>query len=873
MRELGFVCLRCRFSLLVAPRRLPIYQSAAPRSANFSTEQSAKPNAKDDALDGLVAPEAQCSRQRSAEPTKSRRPSPPDSISSLAMFKSIVEKQSNLESQSPAESLTSSDNALLVSIAARLQATLSREDASIVDAYKFFEDVLLPQISVANGPLPPHVRDLLSHTFFPNLVAERAKDFMYSDLPSVSRITQLLVQFDILKPVLWGDLILQLVDTLWTLSTTPTDYLSIQSYETAMAQREALLFDLVGAWKVIWPQVNTAQPVSSEKKCDVAVDEPRALVSSDLGGGSNFQQKKFKRRKPGFQDAFSEQFPDHWQGMLMRPSWAALATYGLLTETRTHNRALQNKAYPFLKAMRRLLARSRLPLSKEHKETPFDGCPVVLGSLLQGFLRRAREKKPPLPSAPSSRSEANIIHREIGQAVQKRNLRALNGSWTKFWGEDAVPSKTRLGQLREMSDVFDYFIFAYMSMRQTQLSINVWNSMVKLGIPPTIKTWTSMMQGCAKANNPLGIKTVWNRLIASETQLDTPVWTARISGLVMSGDLDSGVAALREMADIWSKRDEPANKFIAVKPSIEPINAALVWLLRFDRIATVKNMLGWAVKQGISPDIYTFNTVLRPLVRAGRNQEVREILDIMHQLGIRADPATFTILLDGALADISTKKPEEQVQTATKLIHDIEATGIEMNMHIYGKMIYILLEQCPNGNGGDGAAVNAVLAHIWGRGLELSSHIYTMLAEHYFSLNPPDAAAVTALINNRRLHRNPNIDRVFWERVIKGYCQVGDTQRALEIFEKLFQSGSTITFSTLYDFLSALIHEGHITQAKRVVQAANDMVAAEESEKHGDGKSVRYWRHRFWHLADKQGLLDEGMKESFRQATGILNQE
>ncbi len=103
-----------------------------------------------------------------------------------------------------------------------------------------------------------------------------------------------------------------------------------------------------------------------------------------------------------------------------------------------------------------------------------------------------------------------------------------------------------------------------------------------------------------------------------------------------------------------------------------------------------------------------------------------------------------------------------------------------------------------------------------------------MLVEHYFSRDPPDIAAVTALLENRRLHANTDMDRVFWERVIKGYCQVGDTARALDIFDKINKPGLVITSSTLYELLLALVSAGEMESAAALVRSTREIRDAPE---------------------------------------------
>ena len=263
-----------------------------------------------------------------------------------------------------------------------------------------------------------------------------------------------------------------------------------------------------------------------------------------------------------------------------------------------------------------------------------------------------------------------------------------------------------------------------------------------------------------------------------------------------------------------------------------------------------KSVLAWAAREGIQPDVVTFNTLLRPLVREGLSDEVWEILSMMQTENVKANGATFTILTEGALSGMGDQSSGEQVQAVTRLLDEMKAAGVMANRSTYAKMIHMLLE------GGDRAAesVNAVLAHMWANGMDLGSHIYTMLAKHYFSRDPPDAAAVTALIEGRQLLENKNMDRVFWEWVINGYCKVGDVDRAFPIFEKLRAAGSPINIFTLNELLVVLIGATRRDDAQKVVDTAikiRDRGDLDSAEK------VKFRGHRFWARALEYGLVKE----------------
>ncbi|KAL2259628.1 hypothetical protein VTK26DRAFT_6633 [Humicola hyalothermophila] len=888
MRELGrgSVCLRCQLQQLVASRAnarrgvsrwnstSSIAATAEDDTPGTSETQTQTESSNPRSIPDLGRPSN--SRTPRTPPSMARRPPPPHRTPSLAMFQSIVEtriSRSGRENDAGAKGAASME---LVKDVAKMQIMLEREGATLAAAYTFFEETVYPQIRDSGAAVPQIVKNQLAAVLLNKVVLEKSHDFESPDLPSVSRITEVMVELDIVRPGAWATLIIELIQRICRQSTLPDDYSSIEDYENAMARRDVLLRDLVGAWKAFGQQRSSArgeEEEAEEEKGDEVEPKPSHT-------GSN-------PPKTTLQKAFAAMFPQYLASTLHKPTAAAFATYKLLTDPFNRSRSIKEEAAPFLQMMKTLIFQSRRPRLQDFQR--------VLGSYpdLVQFLEPKKQVggnghfvlEGIAASEERSQNLGATIHRQLGQAIKGRNLGAVKRAWVDFWGEKPAPDASRIPDLVNCPEIFDYFILAYMMMGHPNLAIEAWNNMERIGIKATIKTWNSMLQGCAKAGNASGIHTVWEKAIASGIKFDTAIWTARIHGLFASKEPDAGLRALVEMAKVWADRENPVHSASAVQPSVEPVNAALAGLLRLGREADAKKVLTWAAKQGINPDIYTFNTLLRPLVRRGDMAAIDEVFATMRSVNIQADVATFTVLLEGALTGIGSLPPPQQVALVKRILSEMKSAGVEINMQTYAKILHLLLRE------GDraGEPVKAVLAHIWRRGLELTSHIYTMLAQHYFSRDPPDAAAVTALIENRRLHENRGIDRVFWERVIKGYCAAGEVERALAIFDRVAAQGAAITFGTLHELLAALVAVGDGPAAARVVEVAARIGRVEEElgtggggygRGHGKSGTViesgggggggaegkRYWRHRFWHLAYAQGLMGEELAGRFREA-------
>ena len=207
------------------------------------------------------------------------------------------------------------------------------------------------------------------------------------------------------------------------------------------------------------------------------------------------------------------------------------------------------------------------------------------------------------------------------------------------------------------AELANLFILIYMTFRQPNPAINVWNHMLRSGIQPTLQTWNAMLSGCKDSRDWKTLEVVWKRMLASGAQPDVICWTTRISGLIEAYQFDSGIRALDEMGRIWlaaAKVQHPKMKLEqlqllpevdgAAKPTIETINGAVAGLLRKHKSEAAHHVLAWGGKFGITPDINTYNALLRPLIRSGHTKQATALLQQMQKAGIQADVATFTTI-------------------------------------------------------------------------------------------------------------------------------------------------------------------------------------------------------------------------------------
>ncbi|KAI0128375.1 hypothetical protein BJ170DRAFT_621322 [Xylariales sp. AK1849] len=871
------ICLTCRHRLATkAIKRTSQWYSKGTYSTGVSTASNDAPIVKNE-------PQSQSSGHRGGNKAPvqanirrilARDEQRPVMAADQFLSSPRPSRQRNIESKSGAEmdllfqqivarnkggSITESEatqkrnwNMALVQGIGKLQQMLDM-DAPIATTYTFLRTELYPIVREEGVSIPKVFFTVVS-SVMQKLISVKMHNMWASDLPPVAEIFRGCADIGEMRPGQWMLLVGKLVTHLCEMSGSPADYPSIEAFEKHVAARDEIVADLLECWKVLsLPKDMGMKPSGDEDDIIDGFWFPRL---------DKFATKKF-HRSGNFTLAFNSLFPQYPANLLgEKHAVLAIATFILIMDRtrssaiarRTMSRFMSKVAHLLTfvgindKTLRRAVASTfsdmesyimnQWPTTKEHLRH--------IDEMSDHSADTVRWQKPEQFKGVSEQDvfDASHIGRRLAQAYGTRNANEVDRLWETFALVPRGTVEERAAELQKHPHLFDSFINTYMALNQPDKAIEVWNTLPKVDLLPTIKTWNVMLDGCKKARNASGLKMIWARLVDSGVGLDVPIWTTRIAGLMDCNDPEAGLGALEEMAALWRGAKQDGKKH-AVQPAIQPVNAALQGLIRLNKTSGAQKLLAWAKAQGIRPDIITFNLLLRPAVREGRDKEIQAIFKSMKTLNINADAATFTIILDGILTKHNARDPDKQVEIVETTFNEMQAVGLEAGVQTHGKMIYLLLRS------GDRAqeSVKAVLDHLWDHGHELSPHIYTMLVEHYFSRRPPDLATVDSLLRRRRLLDYDDMDRVFYNRVIKGYALAGAIDAALKIHWKLSAAGFFVDLSTQYEVLRALVLSGRAEEARTLVQ---DTIA-----KYSDRNGEEGWRgHAFWHMAARNGIIE-----------------
>ncbi|KAI1335724.1 hypothetical protein F5Y15DRAFT_239244 [Xylariaceae sp. FL0016] len=792
----------------------------------------------------------------------SGKPSNKSSARVEALFQDIVQRHVGSDDAPASNAIQNGNdtNLQLVEAIAKLQDMVI-SDVPITDAYNYLKSDVLPIIRVPGVHITKALRKVVIG-LMNKVVAAKKADILSDDLPRVADISRVYADMGALNTQEWIALVGQLAQSILSISNT----LSAQGppnadLEKCHSARELMLGDIVESWKVL-----------SMPGLAVGPNE-----ESDFNDGfwfpslDKFSLVKYSR-KGDFPAAVSAMFPQYRPNQLgPQVAVLAIATYAFLLDGQKSSMIARRSATRFISKIAYLIGFVRFQENSlrgsmkgtfpEVEEFVLSQWPKITAQLKE----RVESADTPDSQVGSTRSTAgregsprkvtaHSLYHRLTQAYSHRNVREIDKLWKEF-----VPSENELSgrtsELKECPEVFDFFIEARMALNEPKKALAVWNVLGQVGLKPTLRTWNAMLNGCKKAGNAHGIKSVWAKLAASGMELDVPIWTTRVSGLIKAGDFGAGILALEEMSNLWQV-PEGSRSRAAIRPSIGPVNAALAGLIRQKQLPMAERLLAWAGRQGIEPDIMTFNTLLRPLIRDGnRDADVRKLFKMMQASGVQVDAATFTLLLDGAFSKTNSGDPVEQAAVVDAVLQEMAAAGLQTNMQTYGKMLYLLLQSNAK------EAVNAVLARIWANGEELSPHIYTMLVEYFFGRQPPDLEAVNSLLSHKTF--DYNMDRIFYDRVIKGYAIVGHVEEALRLSYKVSDTGAVVTLGTQYELLRKLVEQNMVHEARVLVNTTKTRF----EEQHPDPRSwPRFWEHRFWHLARHYKLVDDTPRQSYGAA-------
>lgn len=725
----------------------------------------------------------------------------------------------------------------------------------LTDSWQFFVEHFGPDADKLAYTSTPSFLNKTAQELLKRIIHAKKNNPLSERLPSVTEVSKVYLQLVILSGLDWTEMMFTLLESI------------LRSEQTTLENvEERLIADILGAWNVVCRRPGTYNhfpPLGSD------------LIWSNLPHVTSGDVNQMYRRR-GPQAAFGILTPPLKLRHLQRVPMVALATFNILTNNSTIAKSHLDNASPFIFLLSQIMNTPGLALNHVLAR---DDSPAIVAKSVKDNWAVIKERASQMSETPSSEPECptdsgqpspddsyrvSFINKRLQNALKRGNLREVNQLWSDVvqWPVKKLhvpqPYSLKRGTLTE--ELCNLFILVYMSLRQPNIAIDVWNHMLKSGLQPTLQTWDNMLSGCKASRDWKTLEVVWKRMLDSGAQPDVVCWTTRISGLIEGFQVNLGIRALDEMGRVWlaaARKQHPKMKLEqlqllsevdgAVKPTIETINAVIAGLFARKSPDAAHHVLAWGGKFGITPDLTTYNTLLRPLVREGYTKQATALLQQMQKAGIQADVVTFTTILDETFRHSEHHSPEEQKEIVDAVFSEMEAAGVEPNLHTYGKIIYELLQS----SHGNISTVNAVMERMAQQGLQPSPQIYTMMVGYHFQQTPANLDAVRGIVERASMVEG-STDHKFWDRVIEGYAHEGETTQALRILANVHRANQKVGFLAMRMLLYALAQNQEWDAAKGLVRKVYLDTGAPRPE----GAHVRIGEHLFWQLATQLQLVE-----------------
>ena len=412
--------------------------------------------------------------------------------------------------------------------------------------------------------------------------------------------------------------------------------------------------------------------------------------------------------------------------------------------------------------------------------------------------------------------------------------------------------------------IFASFLRVFWAIPVQDRAIEVWNYMVESGRTLNKLHWTAMLLGCVRARDAKSLQEIWEHMSRSNLEPDNHLWTTYIHGLIKNYRLREGFQALESLGRVWKHQSALENPDTSdqqstdmLTPTIAPVRAALSALIEINKPELTPTVIAWAESQKLRLDTSTFNILLNPLVRTGTQAQIQSHLAQMASHNCAPDVVTFTIILNGIIANkdsaFHAQPSNAQESVITSILKDMEDKGLQPNPQTYSTLLVGLLgnENAPETftgtNTGNIPAARAILAYMQKRDLVPTPHHYTILISHYFTCIPPDLPAINSLWSSIRHSKQTRyLDTLFFNRMIERYADLDEIERALQFLRIVPQEGKSPGWSALHRVLAALERAGEWDLCRELISDVED--TKDGLLKHGQG--YLQGKREFYQLVD-----------------------
>ncbi|KAK4340258.1 hypothetical protein RND71_041720 [Anisodus tanguticus] len=207
------------------------------------------------------------------------------------------------------------------------------------------------------------------------------------------------------------------------------------------------------------------------------------------------------------------------------------------------------------------------------------------------------------------------------------------------------------------------------------------------------------------------------------------------------------------------------------------------------------------VKSGVSPNVYTYNIMIRGFCRKGDLQKGLVVFDEMEKSGCLRNVVTYNTLI-GGYCKIG------KVDEAVELLKLMQVRNLEPNVVTYNAIVNGL---CREGRMNE---TSEILEEMKGKGLMPDEVTYNTLVNGYCREGNFHQALV---LHSKMLRNGLSPDVVTYTSLINSMCKTGNLHRAMEFFDQLRTRGLYPNDRTYTTLIVGFSQQGFMNEAYKLL--------------------------------------------------------
>ena len=289
----------------------------------------------------------------------------------------------------------------------------------------------------------------------------------------------------------------------------------------------------------------------------------------------------------------------------------------------------------------------------------------------------------------------NALARDIARFAEAHDARGVLNLYQSVLetcrGGPAWASRPDDQSLQLLEPVWAAFLKAFGTMRLLPKIQDTWKEMRNQGVPVTQVLWNVYLLALSMCNQTKSAMTVWREMV-SLGMLDVISYSTMLKAYINYGLVDHAIQLFGHLVKIhWRPPNQTTSVSDPTKRQI--FNIVIDGLLRkagsdTDRAAEyhheAESLVVQMEQHGPSPDIFTHNSFLLYHAEKGDIAGAAARLRLISKSGIKPDPASFTIILQGML---KAQNPNA-VKTTLDLMH---AFDVAPTATVYGTVLSAIM--------------------------------------------------------------------------------------------------------------------------------------------------------------------------------------